>query len=1036
MLTMLLLLFCLHLQAQNLNVTGRVLDQATGLAVPNATVTVVGLSNATSTDEKGFFSIQVSRATAKLSVASMGYSTKIVSLTDASSTIVVELSPEIGNLEEVVVVGYGTQKRATVTGAISSVKASDLENMPVNRIEQSLQGRTSGVVVTANSGQPGSAAAVRVRGITTLNNNNPLWVVDGVVVDNGGIGFLNQSDIESIEVLKDAAAQAIYGARAANGVILVSTKKGKSGDPRIAYNGFFGISAPDKKLNLLNASQYVMLRNEARKNDGESPMFDETDGFGEGTDWQDEIFNNSAQRHNHEFSISGGTEKTTYYSSFGYFNQEGIVATDISKYNRLNFRLNSTYKPATWITIGENIGYSRDKSIGLGNTNSEYGGPLSSAINLDPLTPVIITDQGIASKSPYTNDNIIRDSFGNPYGISAYVAQEMSNPLAYIQTRNGNYGWSDNIVGNAFAEINPIDGLKWRTTLGTKLSFWGSESFTPPFYLNAASINSRTNFSRNMNRSMAWNVENTLSYQKKINEHQITLLLGQGAYVDNNSYGINGTYFGIPALGFQDASMNFNIPNTDKNLGGNEGVLNKVSSLFARINYNYQDKYLLEALVRRDGSSKFGPKHKYGVFPSFSAGWILSSEEFWNKETNPISFLKLRGGYGVVGNDNIGNFGYTSIIGSGRNYAFGTEDGYLVGYSPNSVPNPDLKWEETASTSIGLDAIFFQRFNLTLDWYSKKTKDILQQIPIPSYVGVVSDPATNIASMKNHGVELEVGYTDKFGEWDFRASGNVTYLENEVLELGQGRQFLSNNQQNFQSSSYPIARTEVGQSMYTFYGFQHLGIFQNQQEIDNYLDKDGNKIQPNAKPGDFKWQDTNENGSIDEDDRVILGSPIPKWTFGITLNTAYKGFDFMLFGQGVAGNKIFQGLRRLDIANANWQTTALDRWTGEGSSNDFPRMSDADDNKNFRNPSNFYLENGAYFRLKVAQLGYTFKNFAPKFGAKNLRVYLMAENLFTITKYTGYDPEIGGNESNSGMGIDRGIYPQARSFMVGLNLGF
>lgn len=1036
------LLFCvsmlthLHLMAQQLQIQGRVVDQTNGSAIAHATINVVGTATVTAPDAKGFFTIQVPSARSQVKVTAIGYGTKTVSITNPNSPLEVSLEPEVGNIDEVVVVGYGTQTKATVTGAISSVKAKDLENMPLTRVEQALQGRTSGVMVMTNSGQPGSAANVRVRGTTSLNNNDPLWVVDGVVVDNGGIGYINQSDIESIDVLKDASAQAIYGARAANGVIIVTTKKGIIGAPSISYNGFFGTSAPAKKLKLTDATNYALLRNESLQNDGKAPLFSNPESLGKGTDWQEELFNNNAFRQNHEFSVSGGSEKSTYYSSFGYLDQQGIVATPISKYKRLNFRINSTYSPASWISFGQNIGYGREKSIGLGNTNSEFGGPLSSAINLDPITPVVVTDPAVAGRSPYTNPFVVRDAAGNPYGISPYVAQEMNNPMALIQTRLGNYNWSDNIVGNAFLEIMPIEGLKYRSSLGTKLSFWGEEAFTPEFYLSATGKNDRASFRRSMDRSMSWNFENTLSYTKTVKDHTFGALIGHGAYMDNNSFAVNGTYFGIPATKFDDASMNFPIPNTDKNLGGGEGIIQHVQSFFGRLNYNYKSRYLVEGLVRRDGSTKFGPKNKYGTFPSVSAGWVVSSEEFWNTDESFVDFLKIRAGYGVVGNDRIRDFGYTAVIGGGRNYSFGNEGGYLTGNSPNSIPNADLKWEETASTNIGIETVLFRNFNVTVDLFDKRTKGILQEVRAPGYLGVVSNPVGNVADLSNKGFEVSLGYNKVKGDWTYSASGNVSYVKNNMTNLGKDLTYLASNYQRFQNSSYEITRTILNQPIYSFYGMKHLGIFQNQQEIDAYVGPSGNKIQPNAKPGDFKWYDVNGDGVINEDDRVILGSPVPTWTYGLNLNAKYKDFDISIFGQGVGGNKIFQGLKRLDINSSNYQEKALGRWTGEGTSNTHPRLTDDDSNGNYRNPSQFYLENGDYFRLKVVQLGYSFKQFASHIGAKNLRVYVMAENLFTITKYTGYDPEIGGNASNAGMGIDRGIYPQARSFMFGLNLGF
>lgn len=1009
-------------------IRGQVSVKPGGEALVGATVVVEGTTYATSTDAAGNYSINAQPG-AVLVASFIGMITQKISVGN-EAVINFEMVESADNLTEVVIVGYGVQKKSVVTGAISSVKASDLETMPINRLEEALQGRTSGLTIASNSGQPGSAATVRVRGVTTLNNNNPLWVVDGVVVDNGGIGYLNQSDIESIEVLKDAASQAIYGARAAAGVILVTTKKGKAGGIRVNYNGFFGTSQPAKKLDLLDATQYATIRNEASVAAGGQPVYVNPASLGRGTDWQSLIFNNSAKRQNHELSISGGNERSTFYLSFGHLDQEGIVATPISQYKRTNIRLNSEHKISKWLTFGQNLGYTHDKSIGLGNTNSEFGGPLSSAINLDPITPAVITDPAVAAAAPYTNKGIQRDANGNPYGISGAVGQEMSNPLAYIQTRLGNYGWSDNIVGNAYLQAEPIKGLVLKSTLGTKLAFWGAESFSPISWLNAASVTSQTNFNRTNNRRLDYNLENTVSYTHGFGLHNVNVLLGQGAYLDNNTRMTSVTFFNVPATNFDDASLNFKVPADQRNSDGSEGANHTVSSLFARINYDYNEKYLVQALVRRDGSSRFGANNKYGIFPSFSLGWVLSKENFF-PSTNAVNFLKLRGGYGVVGNDGIGDFAYLSTIGSGRNYTIGNSGSYLIGYSPNAPANPDLKWEQTSQTNIGLDATVFQNVNITFEWFKKATKDILQNPRIPGYVGAISNPAANIADMENTGVELELGYKKRLGGVDFSVSGNVSYIENKVTNLGNGVEYLSGGA-SFQGAP-PITRTQVGYAIGSFYGYKQSGIFQSQEEVDAHVSSSGTKIQPNAKPGDFRWEDLDGNGTITEDDRTFIGNPTPKWSYGLTINAAYKGFDLVVFGQGVAGNQIFQGLRRLDIANANWQSDALGRWTGPGTSTDYPRIVNGDPNKNFQNPSTFYLEKGDFFRMKTLQLGYSLPTaLISKIAMKKARVYVMSQNLFTLTKYSGYDPEIGG----SVLSIDKGIYPQARSYMIGLNIGF
>lgn len=1019
-----------NLTMAQVKVSGKVVKEETGQPLPGASILIKGTTVGTLTDAEGEFSLQAEESDF-LVISYLGYTVKEVFVGN-KTYIQIELAEDIKYLDEVVVVGYGSQKKSVVTGAISSVKAKELESLPLSRIDQSLQGRASGVIVSANSGQPGSGATVRVRGLTSLNDdaNEPLWVIDGVVVDAGALGYLNQADIESIEVLKDAASQAIYGARAAPGVILITTKKGQSGKLKVSYNGFIGFASPAKKLNLTNATEYASLKNEESQNAGGNPIYENPSEFGEGTDWQDEIFNPSALRQNHELSISGGNDVSTFYTSFGYWNEEGIVLPQISNYERISLRLNSSHKIFKWLTFGQTFGYAHQKSSGVGNTNSEYGGPLSSAINLDPITPVIITDPAVANSSPYsTQPGIMRDENGNPYGISSLVGQEMSNPHAYAMTRLGNYGCSDDFVGNFFADIQIIKGLNLKSNFGAKLAFWGDETFTPVFYLNSTTINSTNSFNRGRNQRFDYTFENTLSYKKLIKSHDFEVLLGQGAYQYNVSTFANVTKRNIPATTFDEASLNFNVPTDLVTAGGGEGAIHKVTSLFARVNYNYGGKYLLTAVFRRDGSSRFGPNNRYGFFPSASVGWVASGENFW-PENKYVNFLKIRGGYGVVGSDMIGDYAYLSTLGDGRNYAFGTKGAYENGVSPNAPSNPDLKWEETSQINIGFESFVFKRISLSFDWFKKSTDDILMYPRIPGYVGAIGNPAANVGSMKNTGIEVELGYNRNFSGFDLGVSGNFSHMKNEVTFLGNDVEFLSGGNY-FQASTYPITRTAVGQPINSFFGYQILGIFQNEGDIFRYVNANGDLIQPKAKPGDFIWADLDGDGEITENDRTFIGNPTPTWIFGLNINMAYKNVDLLIFGQGAAGHMIFQGLRRLDITNANFQSTALNRWNGEGTSEDYPRLVKGDPNNNFSNPSEFYLENGNYFRFKTIQLGYTLpKSLLTKIKIEKIRIYITAENLFTITKYSGYDPEIGGGT----MSIDRGYYPQARSFMFGLNL--
>lgn len=1013
-------------------ISGKVTDGEAGEPIPGVNVKIKNTGQGAVTNLEGGFRLMATPEDT-LVFSFVGYLTENM-VVGNQTDFQVTLMPDLKALEEVVVVGYGVQKKSVVTGSISSVRASDLETMPITRVDQALQGRTSGLTIASSSGQPGSDATIRVRGVTSIRNgaNNPLWVVDGVVVDN--ISFLNASDIASMEVLKDAASQAIYGSRAAAGVILVTTKKGKSGSLRVNYNGFYGTSAPARKLDLLNATEYATLRNEASLQSGGGIIYEDPASLGEGTDWQDAIFSNDSRRQNHELSLSGGNDVSTFYTSVGYLAQEGIVMPEISNYERFNFRLNSTHKLAPWLTVGENLGFAHEKTVGIGNTNNEFGGPLNSAINLDPLTPLVETDPAKVNSGLYTNLGVRRDAYGNPYGLSGLVGQEISNPLAYASTRLGNYDWANNVVGNVFLEAEPLKGLVFRSTLGTKLAYWGGEYFTPVYWLNSSSTRIETRFERSMRRRFDWNIENTLSYTRSFEEHNFTLLLGQGAYKERVVRGINFAVTGIPVEAFEDASLNYKRPGTSEDADGFEDPAHTLNSLFVRLNYNFKEKYLFTGVMRRDGSSRFGGDNKFGYFPSASVGWVTSAEEFW-PENNVVNFLKIRGSYGVVGNDNFDDFAYLSTISPGRNYTFGTSGDYLIGYSPDAPANPALKWEETTQSNIGFEATLFHNLTVTFDAFRKVTTDMLMQPRIPAYTGAIGNPWANVAEMENYGLELELGYGRKIGELGISLNGNVSWLKNEITYLGEELKYTTAGQQTHQSIGYPITRNALGHPVNAFYGFQRLGIFQTAEDVLNHTTEvEGAPvvIQPGAVPGDIIWADLNEDGKINEDDRTFIGNPTPAWTFGFTTNFDYKGFDLTIFGQGVSGNQIFQGLRRFDAGFTNYQEKALGRWTGPGTSNDYPRLG-TNANGNFTNPSDFYLEDGGYFRIKTVQLGYSLPvSLIENAGLTKARVYVMSENLFTLTNYTGFDPEIGGDV----LSIDRGIYPQARSFMLGVSLGF
>jgi TonB-linked SusC/RagA family outer membrane protein len=1003
-------------------VTGKIVDQ-NGQTVIGASVLEKGTTNGTTTDINGNFKLNVAGPNSVLVVAYIGFDSQEITV-GGQTNIAITLVENVKNLNEVVVVGYGTQKRGSITGAISSVKASDLQDQQLTRVDDALRGRTAGVNVVQSSGAPGSAPTIRVRGVTSINNSDPLYVIDGVVVDNGGLDNVNPNDVESIDVLKDAAAS-IYGSRGSNGVIFITTKKGKQGPPKVSYNGYVGWQAPVSKPEMTNASQYATLRNESVTNDGGTAPFANPASFGTGTNWQNEIFSNSAMIQNHNLSINGANDKANYYTSFGYLDQQGIVMPAISNYKKFTFTVNTSYKAKKWLTIGENFTYTYTRNKNSLNTNSVFGGPLSSALNLDPITPVVVTDvNGQPNAAIYSNPNIVRNAQGLPYGISNYVSQEITNPLAYTQLQNGNYGYATNLLGSAFVEVEPIAGLKIRSQISAKQAYYGNQSFTPIYYLNSSTSNvSNTSLYRENDNNLSWNIDNTATYTRAFGKHNFTALIGTSAQQVSAS-GVNGTFIGLPVNTFSEASPNFNLAAANRIAAGFDNQPYTLASTFARLTYDYDGKWMFTGIIRRDGSSKFGSNNVYGVFPSGQVGYVMSKENWFPKNTF-VDYLKLRGSYGIVGNErSLNPFQYTSTVSGGRNYIF--NDVAYVGYSPNAPQNPDLRWEETRSANIGLDATLFQNFTVSFDIYRKLTKGMLQTVQLPGYAGFAMQPSANIGDMENKGVELNLGYNNKIGELSYNIGGNISYNHNQVTYLGSQINFFTVG--TVQNASYEIGRTAVGQPVGEFYGFQELGTFKSQADVNNYKSANGTVIQPNAKPGDFKWQDVNGDGKIDASDRQYLGNPLPTFTYGINLSANYKNFDIKLFGQGVWGNKIYQAYRRLDIATANYPTAALQAWTPQNSTSNYPRLSDADPNNNFKNPSNFYLQNGAYFRIKTLQLGYTLPNsFLKSADIQRARVFLSSNNLATITGYKGYDPEISG-------GIDMGIYPQARTFMVGLDI--
>ncbi len=1012
--------------AQNITVKGSVSDK-TGTGLAGVSVTVKGTQTGTQTDVNGNYTISAP-ANGALRFSFIGYVTKEVAVNNKAN-ISITLDDNTTGLNEVVVIGYGTQKKATVTGAISSVGAKDLQDQQITRVDDALEGKAAGVLVTQSTGAPGSSPSIMIRGDNSFTNTYPIYVIDGQIWDNGGYDSVNPNDIESIQVLKDASA-AIYGSKSSNGVILITTKHGKEGTPKITYNFYYGTQKVLKKLDLANATQYATLRNEAVTNDGGTAPFADPSSFGVGTNWENEIFG-SAPIMSNNLSVSGGTETSNYYTSVSYLDQKGIVTPSESDYKRMTFKVNTSFKPKKYLTFGENFNYAYIRSTTQFNTNSYFGGPLSDAINIDPITPVTVTD---ISAQPNANiytqyaPYIVRNSAGQPYGISNYVANEIVNPLAAEQLLNGDYGWSHTLQGNAFLEIEPIKGLVLRSNIAAKQAFYGGESFNGLYYLNTNSNNlppNTNNQGRSMNQNLEWNWDNTATYTKSIGKHNFTILAGQSAE-KYSGYGVGDNNYNEPITSYQDASFNFSLPNADRIGYGSDSQPYTRASLFGRITYDYDGKYLVQGILRHDGSSKFGQNNVYGNFPSISAGWVISKEDFFPKN-DILSYLKLRGSYGVLGNEQaLDYFEYSPVVQGIGSYIFGNEGGQtlVTGYGPKTLANPNLQWEKDKQTDIAIDATLFNDFTLTADYYNKVSDGLLMQIPLPAYAGVANAPYSNAGGITNKGIEFQLGYTKKIGDFNLNLSGNISHNKNVVTSLNV-LPFINNG--GWQSATTNQQRTEVGQPIYSYYVYKVIGIFQSQAEVNAYTNPDGTLIQPGAKPGDFKYAHPTNSGPLGPSDREFDGSPFPTWYYGFNFAASYKQFDIGVVGQGVWGNKIFQEYRRLDLGTANYPVAALNAWTPTNTNTSYPRLTDADPNHNFSNPSDFYLQSGAYFRIKNLSIGYTIpKSIIQKLQVTKIRIYVAADNLATVTKYNGYDPEISS-------GLDQGVYPAARTFRVGVD---
>ena len=1016
------------------SLSGTVVD-GNGEPVIGAAVKVAGTTTGTVTDFDGHFAIEAAD-NAELEVSYLGYATKRISAKALQHTGKITLQEDTKALEEVVVVGYGVQKKSVVTAAISKVSAEDLENVIPTRVDNMLKGKASGVTITSSSGQPGAAAKVNIRGVGTINDASPLYVVDGMPV--GNIDYLNPTDIESIEVLKDAASAAIYGTKGANGVILVTTKNGSfNRRASISYDMNIGFQNPWKQKAVLNGPWYQTILNEARINDGNAPYFS-TITSDPGTNWQDALFNYNAMVQSHQVNLNGGSDKVSYFLSFGYFDQDGIVGGnfDRSNYTRYSVRNNNVYKvidtqERSWLnrlTFTGNINYSNVKSTGIAE-NSAFYSPLGSALLIDPTQPVFATDpDAVLAKYP----TAITDKNGRVYSIPDITMSEVINPIANLELPAG-WNYSDRFTANLTGELQLYDGLVWKTAFNADFNFGRYDGYSYPYYLSSGGAGSSTtsSVSSSQSRTYTWQVENTLSYNHTFADaHELGILLGQSATKTSYSY-VSGTAYDLPSYDPYKATIDYTQGTRAEQSTSGGRSYSAGASYFARLNYNYRERYIAQFSLRCDGSDKFGSNKRWGLFPSFSLGWNIAREDFWSQAPSWWSAFKLRGSWGMNGNDRISDFAYTSLIVSGSNYTFGKGDSeqIVTGVRQGRLANADLQWETSRQTDIGLELGFMNNaLTLNLDYFYKVTQDMLMPALLPAYVGIDA-PWTNGGKMLNQGVEADLSYKFKAGPVNMALSGNISYLYNRLIDYGN--ETGSSNLDNVQGVGV-VSRAENGEVYPFFYGYKTDGLFQTQDEVNSYVNSNGELLQPNAQPGDVRFVDVNGDGKIDDHDRTKIGKGMPDITYSFTIAMDWQGIDLSLFFQGVAGNDIFDATRRPDLALSNQPAWIIDRWTGPHTSNTIPRMTEQDPNDNWRS-SDLYIKNGAYLRLKTLQLGYSFpKQWMQKIRLQRLRLYFSAENLLTFTGYDGFDPEIG--SGGTSIGIDAGCYPQSRTLSLGLNI--
>jgi len=1060
-----LFLLAITSQAQNLTVTGTVTDASDGSLLPGVTVVVKGTTNGTVTNVDGQFQLMSNQGDV-LVFSFIGMVPQEVTIT--SETINIALEEDATDLDEVVVVGYGVKKKALVTGANINVKGEEIAAMNMGTPMEALQGVTPGVSITRNNGAPGAGTKVTIRGLGTMNNANPLYIVDGVSVED--IDYLNASDIESLDVLKDAASSAIYGSRGANGVILVTTKKAKAGsNVRVTYDAYYGVQNIYKNVTPLNAQEYMYIMDEGRTNDGLAPNDWEAivknnfwlndnypDNLGtqlgediwgrlqegwKGTDWIDEMTQQNAPMQSHAINITGAKEDVTYAIGLSYFDQTGMIGGDITDagYKRLTARFNSEmvlFKNDRFniVTFGENFTYTNteNRSVATGNI---YWNDLHNGIVQNPLMPAYW------DKSP--------DQHGFTPTLDG-LANDQHNPVATMYYRhNYNWGKGNNITGNVYTEIQPIAGLKFRSVFGISSWFGNSRSWTPTYALSVLYGNANDGAQQDAYQGVDYTYTNTLSYDYSINEHKLSGLIGTEMIKHGTNMNVGGsmsnTIFGTPEYAYLDNvnKSNINAINTwGADYGDQEGGL---LSYFGRLAYNYKERYMLDLTVRYDGSSNFAQGEKYGTFPSVAAGWIFTEESFMD-DFDFITFGKLRASWGQNGNQSIDPFLYSANV----NYV---DPGYFFGDNkpisatssiPYNVPNPYLTWETSEQFNIGIDSRFIDsRLGLTFDYYKKTTKDWLLLIPNLSTSGAV-DPWGNGGSVENSGFELMLSWNDNIGDLKYGATVSGAYNKNEVTDIQNAEKSFQGPGSVLSQGTAYISRIEVGQPMGYFYGYKADGLLQNQDEVDAYVAPEGaaNAGQPyfdNQRPGDVRFVDQNGDGVIDEADKVKLGDPNPDFELGIQLNAEYKGFYANMTMSGKYGMQVMQSYRSFaDRFDQNYTTEIFGRWHGEGTSTRLPRLSSTS-HRNTNFISDIYMQDADYLRINNLTFGYKFgRLLADVDWVQDAKLYVAVNNLYTFTSYDGMDPEVGyaPDDYPWASGADLGLYPLPRTVMLGLSVTF